>query len=278
MAAAEMRQFYERHAISRVVGNRRPYTPYEQGSKLLKDHWPSSKSFATRIANQAPGIIIPRFAPPFLGLPHVVAEIRPDKEVITSTHYHYHGEPTSEELVIPTTGSRLPRRYMHAPSEMAIHIVEDHAGIRLESRGDAKWDVARALITEKPELNLADVHLFENWAKYVFCSGASMARRIDMHPTAFAQWERLERDSWYRRSTARRAGLVRRLTRHVFDCSKGHSDREELVYLVPLVRRGPAAGGRVRGLHRQCAVSQLLFRHKRLRTRSLHSLRPLADP
>jgi hypothetical protein len=73
-------QFYDDHAISTKVGDARPYIRYEIGDPdgIVRKEWAHSRAFATRIANQASGIVIPRYAPRFLRLPHVPAELRPD--------------------------------------------------------------------------------------------------------------------------------------------------------------------------------------------------------
>jgi hypothetical protein len=160
-----MERFYEEHSISTKVGDGRRYLRYEIGDpeRMLRTHWHMvSPQFVARIANQASGIVIPRYPPSFLNLADVPAELRPDQAVVTDSHWHYHGDDKwSEELVIPSTGKRLHRRWVHTPEEMAQHIEKVHGGI-----------------------NDQTVHLDENRAKYVFPPGDG-ARRLDQHPQAF---------------------------------------------------------------------------------------------
>jgi hypothetical protein len=63
-------QFFEEHAISLKVAEARPYLSYEKGDpeRLVRQHWSMSPRFAARIARQDSGIIIPRYAPPGMGL------------------------------------------------------------------------------------------------------------------------------------------------------------------------------------------------------------------
>jgi hypothetical protein len=160
-------QFFEERAIDRKVGDARPYIPYEKGdSKLVREHWPESPRFAADIANQSSGIVIPRYPPAFMGLTHVPAELRPDTAVVTSSHYHFHGDEREGDLTIPTTGTRLPRKWIHSPEEMPRHIEKVHGGN-----------------------NVQTVHQSDNLAKYVFSPGDG-AKRLDMHPHG---WIRLRK-------------------------------------------------------------------------------------
>jgi hypothetical protein len=97
-------------------------------------------------------------------LTRVPAELRPDIAVVTSSHYHYHGNDPHADLTIPTTGTRLPRKWIDSPEEREHHIRKVHGGI-----------------------NVQTVHLDENRAKYVFSPGDG-AKRLDMHPHG---WVRL---------------------------------------------------------------------------------------
>jgi hypothetical protein len=157
--------FFEKRGVSTKVAEARPYIPYRQGdSELLRLHWQDTKQ-AARIANQAGGIVIARHAPIPLGLTRVPAELRPNTEVVTGSHWHYHGEPKAQdELIIPVTGNRLPKKWTHAPAEMARHIEKKHGGVNDQS-----------------------VHLDENRAKYIFPTGNG-AKRLDVHPEAWPKF------------------------------------------------------------------------------------------
>lgn len=158
--------FFAERGITRAVAEKRPYLRYERGDpqRLLREHWPKSKQHAGRIGRQSAGIIIPRYAPPSLRLAHVPAELRPDTAVITSSHHHYHGDGPTHNLVIPSTGTRLPRKWIHKPEGMTRHIEKIHGGI-----------------------NVQEVHLDSNLAKYVFPPGDG-AKRLDVHPHAWPKF------------------------------------------------------------------------------------------
>jgi hypothetical protein len=160
--------FFEGHGISTKVAEARPYLRYEQGeAHLLREHWQNNRQ-AARIANQSGGLVIVRHAPVTLGLSKPPAELRPDSAVVTDSHWHYHGEP-QDELIIPSTGNRLPQKWTHAPDNMARHIEKKHGGV-----------------------NDQTVHLDENRAKYVFPTGNG-AKRIDMHPDAWSRFTNASR-------------------------------------------------------------------------------------
>jgi hypothetical protein len=159
-------EFFEARGISTKTAAARPYIRYMKGDPdgVVRAHWSNSPQFAARIARQASGIVIPRYTPRSLGLMSVPAELRPDAAVVTGSHWHYHGEPTRAQLLIPTTGNALPRRWIHLPEKMLQHIEKIHGGN-----------------------NVQTVHLDENWAKYVFPPGDG-AKRLDLHPQAWARF------------------------------------------------------------------------------------------
>jgi hypothetical protein len=158
--------FFEKRGISLGIAEARPYLRYEQGDpeRLVREHWSMSPKFAARIARQSSGLIIPRYPPASLGLLNVPAELRPDTAVETSSHHHYHGEQRDGDLFIPTTGTRLPKRWIHRPEDMSRHIEKVHGGT-----------------------NDQTVHLDKNLAKYVFPPGDG-AKRIDVHPQAWPRF------------------------------------------------------------------------------------------
>ena len=85
------------------------------------------------IARQCGGVVIPRYAPSSMRLPSVPAELRPDRKVRTGSHWHYHGaEAAKEPLTIPTSGKRLPTRFIHTPETAARHIAKVHGGINTD--------------------------------------------------------------------------------------------------------------------------------------------------
>jgi hypothetical protein len=160
--------FFGEHGISTKVGEARPYLRYERGdAHLLREHWQNNRQ-AARIANQSGGLVIVRHAPVSLGLSKPPAELRPDIPVVTDSHWHYHGEP-QDELITPSTGNRLPKKWTHAPENMTRHIEKNHGGA-----------------------NDQTVHLDENRAKYVFPTGNG-AKRIDMNPLAWAKFTNASR-------------------------------------------------------------------------------------
>jgi hypothetical protein len=171
-----MQDFYDEHAISTKVGNARPYIHYEIGDPdgKVREAWADNPRFAAFIANQSSGTIIPRYAPRFLGLPNVTAELRPTNPVVTSSHHHYHGDEPRNDLVFPSTGNRLPRQWIHYPWEMKTHINEE-----VEKGGHGG-------------VNTQEVHLRQNIAKYTF-SGGPGAKRLDIHPQAFSKLFRAQR-------------------------------------------------------------------------------------
>jgi hypothetical protein len=158
-----MQDFYDEHAISTRIGQARPYARYERGDpeRIVRKAWPQSPQFAARIANQGSGIVISRYGPSYMKLPHVPAELRPNSPVVTSSHWHYHGDVSEIDLIIPSSGKHLPRKHRHAPDDMERHIAKVHGGV-----------------------NTNEVHLDENRAKYVFPTGRG-ARRLDEHPNAW---------------------------------------------------------------------------------------------
>jgi hypothetical protein len=158
-------KFREKHAISRKVWSARPYIRYEVGdSGRVREHWPQSPQFASLIANQASGIIIPRYAPASLRLGHVPAELRPDREVKTKSWHHYHGDDPTADLTLPS-GKRLKRKWILQPEHAKRHIEKVHGGV-----------------------NVQTIHPNENWAKYVFPTGEEGAQRLDVHPQAWARF------------------------------------------------------------------------------------------
>lgn len=168
MSEPRMQEFYDEHAISTKVGDARPYIRYDCGDPegIVRSAWKHSPQFAARIANQASGIVIPRYPPPFMKLHSVPAEIRPDDKVITGTHWHYHGDSLEvvESFRFPS-GKLLPKKWWHHPSEMEKHIVEVHGGC-----------------------NVQTVHEKANRAKYVFPPGDDKAKRLDLHPQGLARF------------------------------------------------------------------------------------------
>jgi hypothetical protein len=96
-------------------------------------------------------------------------ELRPDAAVVTSSHWHYHGDELKAELVIPSTGKPLPSKWAHKPEHMQRHIEKVHGGV-----------------------NDQTVHLDENRAKYVFPPGDG-AKRLDMHPEAWTRFTNASR-------------------------------------------------------------------------------------
>jgi hypothetical protein len=158
-------QFFEERGILLQVAEARPYTRYEAGDPdgIVRRAWPDNPRFAARIAKHCGGIVIPRSAPPGLRLRRVPAELRPDRAVSTDSHWHYHGdEPV--DLVIPSTGNPLPRKWTHRPEAMSKHIEKVHGGV-----------------------NVQTVHLDENLAKYVFPPGNG-AKRLDVHPEGWTRF------------------------------------------------------------------------------------------
>lgn len=157
---------FEEHAISLNVAEARPYLRYEKGDpdRLVRQHWSMSPRFAARIAKQASGLIIPRYPPAGMGLTNVPSELRPDSAVVTSSHWHFHGNERDGDLIIPTTGKHLPKRWIHRPEDVARHIAKVHAGT-----------------------NVQIVHLVENRAKYVFPTGDG-AKRLDVHPQGWSRF------------------------------------------------------------------------------------------
>jgi hypothetical protein len=167
-----LQNFYDQHAISTKVGEVRHYIRYEQSDpeRIVRKAWPNNPRFAGMIAGQCGGIVIPRYAPSFMRLPPVPAELRPDEKVRTGSHWHYHGaERHGESLSIPTSGKSLPARFVHSPVQMARHIAKVHGGI-----------------------NTNAVHLDEHRAKYVFPPGDG-AKRIDVHPDAWPRFRGAQR-------------------------------------------------------------------------------------
>jgi hypothetical protein len=158
--------FFLEHGIAQKIANARPYIWYEKGDpeRLVRRHWATSPQFAARIARQSSGLIIPRYPPTSLGLLNVPAELRPDTTVVTSSHHHYHGDTPEDQLVIPTSGKPLPKKWTHRPEHMQRHIEKVHGGV-----------------------NDQTVHLDENRAKYVFPPGDG-AKRLDMHPEAWTRF------------------------------------------------------------------------------------------
>jgi hypothetical protein len=157
-------KFFEGRAISRKVGEARPYIRYEMSdSRRVREHWPQSPQFASLIANQASGIIIPRYAPASLRLAHVPAELRPDRKVKTKSWDHYHGDDPNADLTLPS-GKRLHKRWIRRPEHVKRHIEKEHGGV-----------------------NVQTIHRNENWAKYVFPTGKG-AKRLDVHPEAWPKF------------------------------------------------------------------------------------------
>jgi IclR helix-turn-helix domain len=165
--------FFSDRGISTKVAEARPYLRYEKGDPdgLVREAWKDHPRFAAKIAKQASGIIMPRYEAP-MRLAHVPAELRPDDgtpthtgvTVETDSHWHYHGDPLwPDRPTIPTTGKKLPKRWMHKPEEMTRHIERIHDGI-----------------------NIHDVHLDRNMAKYVFVPGEG-AKRLDVPPNVMGR-------------------------------------------------------------------------------------------
>jgi hypothetical protein len=94
----------------------------------------------------------------------VPSELRPNSAVVTSSHWHFHGEDRDADLTIPTSGKHLPKRWIHRPEDMTRHITKVHGGT-----------------------NVQTVHLDENRAKYVFPTGNG-AKRLDVHPKAWVRF------------------------------------------------------------------------------------------
>ena len=119
---AGLPDFFESRGVLPDVAEARPYIYYSLGdSALVREHWRDSPRFASRIANQSSGVVIPRYAPRWLGLAQVPAELRPDEAVVTSSNWQFHGDdPESAELVFPRSGKPLPTAGIHAPDEMSV--------------------------------------------------------------------------------------------------------------------------------------------------------------
>src|ERR1044071_2062657 len=86
--------FWQEHAISTDVRDARGYHCYRRGApdRLLYDAWPEDNAGFIRrkvapscdeASPEGGGLIIPRYPPPGLDLPHVYAEIRPNARVVT---------------------------------------------------------------------------------------------------------------------------------------------------------------------------------------------------
>jgi hypothetical protein len=186
-------EFLKEHAISEEVFDARGYYCYEKDDpegllrkvegdaddeRQVVPAWPEDNAdFAEYIAKQQPGLIIPRYAPPDLGLEHVYAEIRPDGPIQTRKpyqHYHDRRRPTDEER-------EKVMRQKDARSDWVSNswTLRKHIRKSRKRGGHGGWSPS-------------GVHPRFTWAKYVFPKGP-YARRIDMLPRAWDLLKSAER-------------------------------------------------------------------------------------
>lgn len=170
----DLGRFFEKHAIDPKVGNARRYECWTTDNpEPVFEAWPlNNRRFAERkIATRSDGLIIHRYPPEGLGLPHVYAELRPDDDVLIDKHHHWHG--TSRLTAKERKG--LKRKWIHSAWEMRRHIDKP------VSKGGHGGE------------NVDEVHPVEKWTHYVFPKGQKYAKRIDANPLANELFRAAER-------------------------------------------------------------------------------------
>ncbi len=192
--------FWESHAVAPEIRAGR-YRRWEDDPAPVREACAGltyeQRRFMEFLAEQSPGWIIYRHAPPGLPAAPVCPEIRPDRPVTTQRkrHFHYHGPiakgQTLKDLPLFTPSGRpLPDQNRHSVRAMAAHIRKAKESRPITRDGDI-W-----AYVDHGGTNCEHVHGHKNYAKYVFPrkdGWNDLARRLDLHPLAVPLLKTAER-------------------------------------------------------------------------------------
>jgi DNA-binding Lrp family transcriptional regulator len=192
----ETRRFFEvEHAISPEVWRTRPYIRWwTDNMGPIREAYLGLKGIRDTLkkAEQQPGWIISRHAPPGLGLDHVYPEIRPDHPVRrTGISKHYHGDPA----LVPPPKEQCPNHSKtyctncvspwrtYRPDSKPMR--DDHIPKAIDNRVEVVRDGRQIEIHYGGHggVNINVVHFHRDEAKYNFPAGPG-AKRFDMHRLA----------------------------------------------------------------------------------------------